>query len=72
MIQSGVGVSHHVGSWLGDAPVMDTFAGKAAVHGIAEMGQYLVFDLACDVIGKAEFNETWLPSTNRPEILNAV
>ena len=70
MMHSGVGASHHVDSWLAYASVMDIFAGKVVIHGIAEMGQHVVFDLTCDVIGKTEVNETWFPSTNRPEISN--
>ena len=50
----GVGVSHHVDSWAAYASVMDILAGKAVIHGIAEMGQHFVFDLTCDVIGEAE------------------
>ena len=46
---------------------MDILAGKAAIHGIAEKGQHFVFDLTCDVVGEAEINETWFPSTNLPE-----
>ena len=44
---------------------------KAVLHGITEMPQHLVFDLTCDVIDEAEFNETWFPATNRPEFSNA-
>ena len=67
----GVGVSHHVDSWAAYASAMDILAGKAVIHGIAEMGQHFVFDLTCDVIGEAEVNETWFPSTNLPEFSNA-
>ena len=47
------------------------FAGKAVIHGIAEMGQHFVFEFTCDVIGEAGVNETWVPSTNLLEISNA-
>ena len=71
MMRSGVGVSHDVDSSLSYAPVMDIFAGKAVIHGISEMGEHFVFDLICDCMGEAEVNETWFPSTNFPEMLNA-
>ena len=67
----GVGVSHHVDSWAAYASAMDILAGKAVIHGIAEMGQHFVFDLTCDVIGEAEVKETWFLSTNLPEFSNA-
>ena len=68
-----MGVSHHVDSWAAYAPVsvMDIFAGKAVIHGIAEMGQPFVFDLTCDVVGEAEVNETWFPPINLPEFSKA-
>ena len=62
----GVGVSHHVDSWAAYAPVMDISAEKAVIHGIAERGQHVVFDLTCDVIGEVEVNETWFSATNLP------
>ena len=71
-MHSGVGVSYHVDSWLAYASVMDIFAAKAVIHGIAEMGQHFDFDLTCDVIGEAEVNETWFPSTNFPEVSSTV
>ena len=58
----GVGDSHNVGSWAlrsAYAPVIDILVGKAVIRGITEMAQHFVFDLTCDVIGEAEFNETW-------------
>ena len=71
MMRSGFGDTHHVVSWLAYAPVMDIFAGKAVIHGIVEMGQPFLFDLTCDVIGKAEVIETWFSSTKLPEFFNA-
>ena len=50
---------------------MDILVGKAVIHEITERAQNFVFDLTCNVIGEAEVNDTWLPSTNRPEFSNA-
>ena len=56
---------------LAYAPVIDILVGKAVIHGIIEMAQHFVFDLTCDVIRQAEFNETWFPSINLPKVSNA-
>ena len=53
------------------APVIDILVRKAAIHGIAEIAQYFVFNLTCDVIGEAEVNETWFISSNLPDLSNA-
>ena len=66
----GIGDTHHIDSWASYASVIDILVGEA-LYGITEMAQHFVFDLTCDVIGEAEVNETWFPSTNLPEIYNS-
>ena len=64
--------SNHTNSWAAFPSVIDISNGNTIRRDLAEIAQPFFFDLTCDVIGGPDVNETRFPSTNRPELSNAV